>query len=75
MIFSTRKSDIIEKAGKDNFASVQFLSVDAHGKIDKVDVPCNRLKSYLFNGERFKGSSIEGFARAYKRYMCVYLLN
>lgn len=75
MIFSIRKSEIIEKAGKDNFASVLFLSPDAYGKIDKVEVPVNRLKSYLFGGGRFKGNSIEGFARAYKRFMCIYLLN
>lgn len=75
MIFSIRKSEIIEKARKGNFASVLFLSHNAYGKIDKVDVPCNRLKSYLFGGGRFKGNSIEGFARAYKSYMCLYLLN
>lgn len=74
MIFSIRKSEIIERAEKENFASVMFLSPDADGKIDKARVPVNRLKSYLHGG-RFKGSRIEGFARGYKSHMCVYLLN
>lgn len=74
MIFSISKSEIIEKAGKDNFTSVLFLSPDAHGKIDKAEIPLDRLKSYLYGG-RFKASRIEGFARGYKRQMCVYLLN
>jgi len=75
MIFSIRKSDIIEKAKNDNFASVQFLSPDAHGKIDKVDVPVNRLKSCLFNEGRFNGTASRGLHWAYKSQMLVYLLN
>jgi len=56
MIFSIRKSEIIRKAKKDNFASVLFLSPDEHGKIDKVDVPCNIVNPISF--ERFTIYSI-----------------
>lgn len=58
-----KKTEVIEKAKKDDVKFVQLIFTDIHGMIKSVTIPVEKLGESLEKGTWFDGSSIEGFTR------------